>query len=407
MSHKRFILPLHVLSHRNYRLFFFGQSISLIGTWMQTVAQQWLVYRLTHSTIHLGVVGFLGQVPILLLAPFGGALADRFQKRNLLLITQSLFLLHALIIASLTFTSLIRFWHIAVLAFFFGLVNALDVPTRQAFVSELVPTELLANAIALNSAVFNAARVIGPAIGGAIVAVAGEEWCFLMNAVSYLAVIFGLLLIKVHSTLIKSDAPLLKYLTDGIAYIISASPIRDALMLLCLVSLTGMSYVVLMPVFADRILRAGPKGMGMLMASAGFGAFFGAVLLAMLRSNKAILSKRIVVGSVGFGTSLCLFSQSRQFLLSAFMLAVAGFFMVMQMTSSNAFVQTTSPSNMRGRVMAVYAMMFMGMAPFGSLLAGTLAHILSAQMAVAFGGLSCLIGGLLFAHHMPKSKMAQ
>ncbi|MFA4016499.1 MAG: hypothetical protein RUDDFDWM_001609 [Candidatus Fervidibacterota bacterium] len=374
---------------------------------MQTVAQQWLVYRLTHSTIHLGIVGFLGQVPVFLLAPFGGALADRFQKRNLLLITQSLFLLHALIIASLTFTSLIRFWHIAVLAFLFGLVNAVDVPTRHSFVSELVPAELLANAIALNSAVFNAARVIGPAIGGAIVTVAGEEWCFLTNAVSYLAVIFGLLFIKVHTSLIRSDAPLFKYLTDGITYVMSASPIREALMLLGLVSLTGMSYVVLMPVFADRILHAGPKGMGILMASAGFGAFFGAVLLATLRSSKAVLGKRIVVGSVGFGTSLCLFSQSRLFFLSAFVLAMAGFFMVMQMTSSNAFVQTTSPSNMRGRVMAVYAMMFMGMAPFGSLLAGTLAHVFNAQTAVALGGLSCLIGGLLFAHHMPKSKMAQ
>lgn len=374
-----------------------GQSLSLIGTWMQTVAQQWLVYRLTGSAAMLGIVGFLGQLPVLLLAPVGGMLADQFQKRSVLLAAQSLFAAHAFTIALLTLTGLIKVWHIPVLALIFGLISAIDIPTRQSFVPELVPKSLLVNAIALNSAMFNMARIVGPAVAGVVVAWIGEGWCFLINGVSYLAIILSLLMMELPKS-VERNAPSspISHLIEGARFVVGTAPVRRILALLGLISLTGMSYVVLMPIFADRILHVGPKGLGMLMAASGTGAFIGALSLAM-RKGVAGLDKRIAFGATGFGICLLLFSHSRSFALSIALLVPAGFCMITQMASSNTLVQFLSPDQMRGRVMAAYAMMFMGMAPLGSLLAGTMAHMLGAPRTVALNGLICIVGGLAFA----------
>ncbi|MFA0751045.1 MAG: hypothetical protein SLRJCFUN_001448 [Candidatus Fervidibacter sp.] len=406
MKGSRLPTPLRALASRNYRLFFFGQLISLMGTWMQSVAQQWLVYRLTGSAALLGLVGFLGQIPVFLLAPIGGVLADRFPKRNIVVVTQTLFMFLAFAFALLTLTHHIRPWHIPLLALLFGLVNAVDVPARQAFVPEMVPRELLLNAIALNSAMFNVARIVGPAIAGVVVAAVGEGWCFFANAVSYLAVIAGLLMMDVPDTVPSSaTANPLERLVEGLQFVARTSPIREILLLLALVSVMGMSYTVLMPIFADRILHGGAKGLGILMSASGIGALLGALMLAMREGIRG-LGKRVALGAVGFGISLILFAHSRSFWLSALLMVPAGFCMITQMASSNTLVQTLSPDELRGRVMAVYAMMFMGMAPFGSLLAGTLAHWLGAPTTVSLGGVACVIGGLLFARQLPQLRQA-
>ena len=406
MEGSRLPTPLRALASRNYRLFFFGQLISLMGTWMQSVAQQWLVYRLTGSAALLGLVGFLGQIPVFLLAPIGGALADRFPKRNIVVVTQTLFMFLAFAFALLTLTHRIRPWHIPLLALLFGLVNAVDVPARQAFVPEMVSRELLLNAIALNSAMFNVARIVGPAIAGVVAAGVGEGWCFFANAVSYLAVIAGLLMMDVPDTVPSSaTANPLERLVEGLQFVVRTSPIREILLLLASVSVMGMSYTVLMPIFADRILHGGAKGLGILMSASGVGALMGALMLAMREGIRG-LGKRVAFGAIGFGISLILFAHSRSFWLSTLLMVPTGFCMITQMASSNTLVQTLSPDELRGRVMAVYAMMFMGMAPFGSLLAGTLAHWLGAPTTVSLGGVACMIGGLLFARQLPQLRQA-
>lgn len=392
--------PLRPLAFRNYRLFFFGQLISLMGTWMQSVAQQWLVYRLTGSAALLGLVGFLGQIPVFLFSPFGGVIADRFPKRKVVIVTQTLFMLLAFAFAFLTLAHRIRVWHIPLLAFLFGLVNAADVPARQSFVPEMVPKEVLLNAIALNSAMFNIARIIGPTVAGVTVAAVGEGWCFFANAVSYIAVIIGLCLMdvpeKVNPT--ANNSPIAN-LTEGLRFVARTSPIREILSLLGVVSLTGMPYVVLMPIFADRILHSGAKGLGILMTASGIGALLGALLLAMKEGIRG-LGSRMALGTIGFGVSLILFSLSRNFWLSAALMVPTGFCMITQMASANTLVQTLSPDELRGRVMSVYAMMFMGMAPFGSLMAGTMAQWLGAPLTVAIGGTFCIFCGLLFARRL-------
>ncbi|GBC97858.1 putative multidrug-efflux transporter [bacterium HR17] len=398
---RRLPAPLRPLAFRNYRLFFFGQLISLMGTWMQSVAQQWLVYRLTGSPALLGLVGFLGQIPVFLFAPIGGVIADRFPKRKVVIVTQTLFMVLAFLFALLTLTRHIRVWHIPLLAFLFGLVNAADVPARQAFVPEMVPRSVLLNAIALNSAMFNIARIIGPAVAGVTVAAVGEGWCFFANAVSYIAVIAGLLLMDVPDAATPSaNASPLAHLLEGLRFVAQTRPICAILLVLGVVSLTGMPYVVLMPIFADRILHAGAKGLGVLMTASGIGALCGALLLAM-REGLRGLGVRVAFGAIGFGTSLIAFSLSRSFWLSVLLMVPAGFCMITQMASANTLVQTLAPDELRGRVMSVYAMMFMGMAPFGSLMAGTLATWLGVPMTVALGGALCIVAGALFAHRLP------
>ena len=383
------------LQYRNYRLFFMGQIVSLVGTWMQSVAQSWLVYRLTGSALLLGLVGFCGQFPVFLMASVGGMLADRHNRQRIVIATQTSAMILAFILAALTLLGHIRVWEIMVLATLLGVVNAFDIPARQAFVVEMIQPPDLINAIALNSSMVNGARMIGPAVAGLTVAAVGEGWCFFVNGASYIAVIAGLLMMKITPKERESPDSGLKSVVEGFRWVAHTGPIRALLLLLGLVSLTGMPYAVLLPIFADRILHQGARGLGMLMAAAGTGALTGTLVLASKQGVRG-LGKWITVAASCFGVALILFSFSRSFLLSMAFLFPAGFAMMIEMASSNTLIQTMVPDELRGRVMAIYSMMFMGMAPFGALWAGAAAHHLGAPMTVAIGGVVCLAGGVTF-----------
>jgi MFS family permease len=389
------------LGYRNYRLFFGGQLISLIGTWMQMVAQSWLIYRLTGSAVLLGFVGFAGQVPVFLLAPFTGALIDRANRHRIITGTQTASMLLAFVLAGLTLRGVVHVWHIFVLAAMMGIVNALDIPARQVFVVEMVGREDMVNAIALNSSMFNGARIVGPAIAGALVSAIGEGWCFFANGISYVAVIVGLLMMKVPSKA-KVDKPssTLAHIREGFQFVYRTRPIRALLVMLGVISIVAMPYSVLMPIFADSILHGGPSALGLLMGASGAGALAGAITLASRRDVRG-LGRWVAVASVGFGVSLVAFSMAHLLWLSALLLVPVGFAMMVQMAASNTLVQTMSPDNLRGRVMSVYSMMFMGMAPIGSLLAGALAGRLGAPMTVAAGGIICVIAAAVFASRLP------
>jgi MFS family permease len=393
------------LRHRNYRLFFGGQLISLTGTWMQMVAQSWLVYRLTGSAVLLGAVGFSGQIPVFLLAPLGGSVADRFHRRRILVATQTTAMLLAFFLAALTLTGYVQVWHVFVLASLLGIANAFDIPTRQAFVVDMVGKEDLINAIALNSSMINGARIVGPALAGVLLDALGEGWCFFANGVSYLAVIAGLLLMRMTiQTRVPLPGSALASIIEGFRYVKHARPIRALLLLLGLVSLMGMPYAVLMPIFADQILHGGARGLGLLMGATGVGALVGSITLAA-KSGIHGLGRWIALAAMGFGLSLVLFSMSRLFWLSAALLLPVGFCMIIEMASSNTLIQSLVCDELRGRVMAVYSMMFMGMAPFGSLLAGALAHSLGAPSTVALGGFACIVGALVFAWRLPALRL--
>lgn len=393
---------LRSLRYRNYRLFFTGQLISLIGTWMDTVAEAWLVYRLSHSPLLLGVAAFASQIPVFLLAPIGGLIADRYDRRKILIWTQALSMVQAMILAILTLTHVVTIWHVIVLAAGLGIVNAIDMPTRQAFVVDLVSRDDLMNAIALNSSMFNGARVIGPAVAGIIVAAIGEGWCFFANSVSYIAVIAGLWMMTNGPSAYPRAAHegALLQIKEGFRFVMGEKPVRALLSLLAVVSLFGMSYSVLMPVFADQVLHAGPRGLGLLMGCAGIGALGGAISLALKKEVKG-LGRWIVLGACGFGVALIIFGQSRMTWLSCAVLLGAGYAMMVQMSSSNTLIQSMVPNHLRGRVMALYTATFMGMAPVGALLSGTLAQHIGASYTVAFGGVACIVAGGLFGVVLP------
>jgi MFS family permease len=389
------------LRHRNFQLFFSGQLISLIGTWMQNIAQAWLVYRLTGSAVLLGTVNFCSQFPIFVFAPLGGLIADRHNRHRVVIATQTASMILAFVLAWLTLAHRVQVWHIFVLAALLGVVNAFDIPARQSFIVEMVGKEDLMNAIALNSSMFNGARIVGPAIAGVLVASIGEGWCFFGNAVSYIAVIAGLLLMSVQPRNIATAAePPLRHIAEGFRYVRQTRPIRALLLLLGLVSLVGMPYAVLMPIFADRILHGGARGLGLLMGATGVGALLGALTLATKKGIKG-LGRWITWASAGFGVSLVLFSMSRNFWLSFALLVPLGFSMMTQMAASNTLIQSMVHDQFRGRVMAVYSMMFMGMATFGALFAGVLAHKIGAPLTVALGGFACIAGALLFGFNLP------
>jgi MFS family permease len=393
--------PFRALRHRNYQLFFGGQFVSLTGTWMQSVAQSWLVYRLTGSAGLLGLVGFAGQIPVFLLAPFGGAVADARGRHPILLATQSLSMLLALALAAVTLAGRVQVWHVFAIAALVGMVNAFDIPARQAFIADMVGRRDLMNAIALNSSMFTGARIVGPAMAGVLVATIGEGWCFLLNGLSYVAVIGGLLLMRIEArTPLPQEGSALANIVEGFRYVRRTPPVRALLLMLGLVSLTGMPYAVLMPVFADRILHGGPGTLGLLMGASGFGALAAASLLAT-REGVRGLGRWIALASAGFGVSLLLFAWSTSVWLSAAALVPVGFCMLLQMASSNTLIQAMVPDALRGRVMAIYSMMFMGMAPFGALLAGTLADRIGAPATVAGGGAACILGALVFGARLP------
>ncbi len=396
---------IRTLHSRNYRLFFAGQGISLVGTWMQNVALSWLVYRMTHSAFLLGVVGFAGQIPTFFITPFAGVFVDRHNRHRLLLITQTLAMIQALVLAFLVLTNNIQIWQIIALSIFLGMINSLDIPCRHAFVFELVEKrEDLGNAIALNSSMFNAARLIGPSVAGMLILVVGEGMCFLINGLSFIAVIIALYAIKVAPREVKkSGAAVWEELKQGVVYAFGFAPIRAILMLLALMSLMGISYAILMPVFATKVLHGSALTLGFLMSAAGFGALIGAIYLAW-RKSVVGLNQIIVYASFVFGVGLIAFALSRTLWLSLFMLVLTGFGFMVQSAASNTILQTIVDDDKRGRVMSLFAMSFMGMVPFGSLIAGVLASRFGAPNTLIIGGLTCMIGALLFARQLNSIK---
>jgi MFS family permease len=396
------------LRSRNYRLFFAGQTVSLIGTWMTRVATGWLVYRLTDSAVLLGTVSFAGQIPAFLLGPIAGVLVDRWDRHRTLVVTQIVSMLQSFAVGGLALAGKIDVWHIVALAIVQGVVNAFDMPARQAFLVEMVDSRQdLPNAIALNSSMVNGARLIGPALAGVVIAAVGEAWCFLIDGFSYLAVIVSLLLMRLATSgdlRPASTANVGEQLRDGWNYVSDSLPIRSILLLLALISLAGMPYTVLMPVIASEVLHGGPNTLGVLMSATGVGALLGAFTLAMRRSVLG-LGMRIVICSGLFGLGLIVFGWSTNVWLSLAVLPVIGFAMMQHMAASNTILQTVVDDARRGRVMAFYSMAFQGMAPFGSLMAGTLAGHIGVQWTLAISGLLCLAGSLWFASLLPSIRI--
>jgi MFS family permease len=390
------------LRHRNYRLFFGGQSLSLIGTWLTRVATSWLVYRITGSTIALGIVGFAGQIPTFVVAPFAGVWVDRWNRHRVLVVTQVLAMLQSAALAILALTGKISLAVVIALSLFQGLINAFDVPARQSFVVQMVEDrEDLPNAIALNSSMVNAARLLGPSIGGILIALVGEGWCFAIDAFSYLAVIASLLAMRIPVALrAPTGKRLLHELREGLSYAAGFAPIRSVLLLLALVSFMGMPYAVLMPAVA-RMLGGGAHTLGFLMAASGIGALCGTLYLAS-RKSVVGLGRVIVLASAGFGFGLILFSRSQSFWLSFAILVPTGLGMMVQMAASNTVLQTLVDEDKRGRVMSFFTMAFFGTVPFGSLFAGFMADRFGAPTTIAIGGAACIAGSLLFWRKLPE-----
>jgi MFS family permease len=398
-------ITLRALQYRNYRLFFVGQLISLVGTWMQMVAQSWLVYRLTGSSFLLGSVGFASQIPVFLLAFIGGSVADRYNRHKIVIGTQISSMILAFVLAILTLTNAVQVWHIFVLSALLGVVNAFDMPVRQAFTVELVGKEDLMNAIALNSSLFNSARVLGPAVAGILIAGIGDGWCFFCNGVSYIAVIIGLLMMKMKPRIEPSQTKSsVDNVLEGFRYVRRTRSMRALLLLLAIISIVGMPYSVFMPIFADKILNGGAKGLGILLGATGLGALAGSLALAAKKGARG-LEKITAYSCAGFAVSLILFSISRLFWLSFFFLIPVGFCFMVTLASTNTLMQIMVPDHLRGRVMSLHVMMFMGMAPFGSLLAGAVAEKLGAPLTIAMGAICCLGCAFIFMGRLPKLQL--
>lgn len=394
-------LLLRALLNRNYRLFFTGQGLSLIGTWMQNVAMGWLVYRLTNSPFYLGIVGFSSQVPVLIAAPLGGVLADRLDRKRILIVTQLLSMFQAFAVTILAMTGIIQPWHIIILSILLGAINGFDMPTRQAFVCELVDNpDDLPNAIALNSLIFNGARLIGPPIAGILIAFTGEGICFLINAVSFVPVLVAFAAMKIKPiTITRHNGPLLSGLKDGIRHAFGFVPIRVILILLVFLGLVAMPYAVLLPVFARDVLNGDSKTLGFLMAASGVGATTGALFLASQR-NVTRLGGIIASSMCAFAVGVIVFSASRTLWFSMIMMTLVGFGLMVLIVSLNTLLQTIVDDGKRGRVMSLYSMAFIGMAPFGSLLAGTCAHGIGAPLTVRLCGVLCLLAAALFSRRL-------
>jgi MFS family permease len=396
----RFIF--RALTSRNYRLFFGGQGVSLIGTWIQQTAMSWLVYHRTNSAFLLGLVGFTGQIPALILVPLAGVLTDRWNRYHLLILTQSLAMIQALALAFLDLRGTLTLASILILSLFLGAVNAFDMPTRQSLVVDLVEKKTdLGNAIALNSLIFNGARLIGPSLGGFLISFFGEGWCFLFNGVSFLAVIVALLAMKMPALIPKNrPGPLRQELREGVAYVVGFLPIRWLLLFLGFMSLVGMGYMTLLPIVAKDLLGGGPSILGFLMASSGLGALLGAIFLA---SRKTVLGlgRMIFVAVILFGTGMVIFSLSRVLVISLLSLSLTGFGMMVHMVSTNTILQTIVEDNKRGRLMSFFTLAFVGVAPFGSLLAGILAHQIGVPATLFLIGVLCFLASFLFRRQLP------
>jgi len=384
------------LKHRNFQLFFAGQLTSLIGTWMQSTAQLWLIYRLTNSAALLGLFGFFSQIPVFFLASIGGYVGDRYNRHRGVIWTQTAAMLLAFLLAGLTLGNVIRVWEIIAIGCLAGVVNAFDVPIRQAFLVQMVGREDLPNAIALNSSIFNGARVVGPAIAGFAIGWLGEGWCFFLNGVSFLAVIGALFMMRIAKTEARpSDGSPLQKLIQGFHFAMGDRPIRSALLLVSLMSMFGWQYTVFMPIFARDVLHGGPSLLGMLMTCGGIGAVIGALHFASRNSEKGLI-EWIAATSAVCSVGLVFFSQSRVFWLSAATLLAVGFSATSELAATNTLAQMRVPDELRGRVMAVYATMFMGVQPLGALLAGGVAKRIGAPHTLGIFGIFCLLGSLVF-----------
>lgn len=399
-TRRRLSSALHALKYRDFKLFLGGQLVSLIGNYIQTIAQAWLVYRLTGSAALLGLVAFSGQISIFVLAPVSGVVADSKSRKHILFATQVAPMVLSFLLAALTLTGRVQVWHVFTVAALMGVVNAFDFPVRQAFVAELVPREDLISAVTLNSSMINSARTIGPGIGGLLVAGVGEGWCFLGNALSYVAVIVGLLMMK--STAARKKPP--QHFRAGVAeafnFVRHTGPVGALLVLLGLISFTGLRYEILMPVYVKEMLHGGPTEFGLLMGASGIGAILGSLILAMF-SNVRTLGDWAALAAAGFGGSLVLLSFSHTFALSLLVMLLIGFTMVTGLDASNTLVQRIVPDELRGRVMAIWTMMLSGLAPFGSLLVGVLAQQFTARRTFAAGGMACIMGAMGFGFSLP------
>jgi MFS family permease len=402
------------LRHRNFRLFFAGQSISLIGTWMTRVATAWLVYRLTKSAVLLGTVSFAGQIPTFLLAPLAGVLVDRWNRRTVLVVTQALAMVQSLALAALTLTHRITIVEVLALSAMQGCINAFDMPGRQSFLLEMVEDRAdLSNAIAINSSMVNLARLVGPSLAGMLIAVSSEGWCFLVDGVSYIAVVASLLMMHLpaHSAAAlaaaasRAQASLYLQLKEGWDFVRHNAPIRTILLLFALVSLMGIPFTVLMPIFAAQVLQGGPHTLGFLMGAMGVGSLVSALTLVLRKSVRGLL-KMIPIAAASFGAGLVLFGLSHVLWISMTMLLLVGFGMMQGLTASNTIIQTIVPEDKRGRVMSYYTVAFVGMAPFGSLMAGALARSIGAPWTVIISGISCILGAIWFLTQIKQVRKA-
>jgi MFS family permease len=390
------------LRHRNFQLFFFGQSISVIGNWMTRLATTWLVYRLTHSALLLGIVSFAGHILSLAVGPFAGVWVERLNRRKLLVWTQAAGAIQSLALAALTLTHVITLWEIIVLTAFQGMINAFDMPGRQSFLVQMVEDRNdLSNAIAINSSMANGARLIGPAISGLVIGAVGEGWCFLLDGVSYFAVIASLLLMRIKPVDMRRNAgSMLEQIREGWDYIRTFRPIRTVLLFFSLISLMGYSYAVLLPLFAAQVLHGGAAMLGWLMGASGVGALTSALSLAV-RKSVVGLTRMLQIASATLGSALILFGLSHWLWLSLILMVFVGFGLMQCASASNTIIQSLVPEDKRARAMSYYTMAFFGGAPFGSLLAGVLAHRIGAPHTVFVTGAFCLAGSLWFTLNLP------
>lgn len=380
--------------HRNYRLWFIGQLISLIGTWMQSIAQAWLVYQISHSEFVLGLFGFVSAIPPLLISPWGGAISDRIPRRTLLVITQSCLMVSAFVLAILSFAGLVQVWHILLLGALQGIVNAFDAPARQTFVFDMVGREDVSNAIALNSTMFNGARIVGPALGGVLLAVIGASWCFLLNGVSFLAVIGGLLMMQFPQFVrhVNTSSPL-RHMLEGFAYIKSQRAILGMLLISVVYSVFGAAYSSQLPAYADQVLHTNETGYGLLNAGFGLGAFFGGVIIAQFGGRFA-RGKVMTAFAFVFPVALLFFGINAQLPTAILLLFSLGFTWIMVFNNLNSLLQLTSSDEMRGRVVSLYMLVFFGIAPFGTLLAGSVAQQISLPTTILWSGVFTIALGI-------------
>jgi MFS family permease len=393
---------LRALSHRDYRLFFFGQGVSLIGTWMQSIAASWLIYRLSGSTLMLGLSGFLGQIPVFLISPVAGVLGDRWSRHRILLAVQIMSMIQAFSFAAITLTGVVQVWHILLLSCILGIINAFEMPVRQAFVIEMIKDKSdLPNAIALNSSIFNGSRLVGPAVAGVIVAAAGEGVCFLINGISYIAVIAAF--VSMNVSYIKSKKTgknLFADMNEGFSYALRFIPIRDLLILIASISLFGMTFPVLLPVFASKVFGGGSHTFGILVSASGCGAFLATIYLAMRNSIDG-LGRVMNLAVYVLSFSLAAFAVSKIIYISIPLLVMIGFCMIVIIASCNTVLQAVVDEDKRGRVMSIYVMAFTGAAPVGSLFAGAVSSTLGAPVTVFICGTACLLVGIAFSFRLP------